>query len=916
MAETNGNTGAQTDATVRYPVWRGWQPVAGLWFGADWLAPEQRAERILQAWAMGCRAWRFDDGDVLCFEQARPMQCNDAPGVPLCRIGAHGLYAGPLTSDELAALAPADVQLVVGGRLQPLQFAQAQALDPSLVIDIDDYALHDTYDGRLSLRAPRHDRLAGKRVREVLSDRIPPPSKEQAEFLRRARGGAGDGAGGEGPPSLRERLTGRRDGVADWLLRRFPGLSGEPAPARGGAQMRNGGAGALRARAAPRAPQAWRQALVRFAMASRASKLIGMRQGAYLRRMMAQFEQGDLGEALRNALPIDGRGDSLGQAFGTPGRRSDLSLGGERQAAADIGLGDYEREHLRKLYRQAFDKLDRQGRLDEAVFVLAELLNARQEALDYLVRHQRHAQAAELALGWDMPAETIIRLLMLAGDSARAILVARRDNAFAAAIAMLEKDHPEHAGRLRREWGQALVERGQWLAAVDAVWPEPALREQAGRWLLAAEAAGDELSARALVQRASLLPDTIEHYAERIATLADPASPPWPRAALAEALLASQDQGRDKGQAVRLLATRVLPALAADRAACATALDRQQLERLLKLSGDPWLRADLPAWDVPAMAGRKFWESQDEQRWRAPAAGLHHAHDLVAIGEGRYLAALGEAGVAVIDRHGRSVRRYAVPAYKLAIADSLQVALAIAPREAVSRIARLDLAHHEIADIGVMPIQFAAGRYDGIAWSLVSNDRLLVVDAARPSLDVLWSVSEPNSRVIAAEYFAADELFLIQDARGTSCWHYRLPRRSLRSRDAVPDSLEQRLRLHPITGAQLLDVSADEDGMALAYSWASYRRSIRLPAQGLGKLRDCSIKSLADGFLVGLYGEEAMRLHLVRFNDAVSLAAIDWPYGAAVSVREQDGRLLLYDDQGRVLDIDTQRTQVQALSLL
>src|SRR5688572_11885718 len=114
MAETNGNTGAPADATVRYPVWRGWQPVAGLWLGADWLAPEQRAERILQAWAMGCRAWRFDDGDVLCFEQARPMQCSDAPGVPLCRIGAHGLYAGPLTADELAALAPADVQLVVG----------------------------------------------------------------------------------------------------------------------------------------------------------------------------------------------------------------------------------------------------------------------------------------------------------------------------------------------------------------------------------------------------------------------------------------------------------------------------------------------------------------------------------------------------------------------------------------------------------------------------------------------------------------------------------------------------------------------------------------------------------------------------------------------------------------------------------
>ena len=257
MAETNTNAGAQADTAVRHPVWRGWQPVAGLWFGADWLAPEQRAERILQAWTIGCRAWRFDDGDVLCFDQARPMQCSQAAGVPLCRIGAHGLYAGPLTADELSALAPADVQLVVGGRLQPLHFAQAQALDPSLVIDIDDYALHDTYDGRLSLRPARHDRLAGKRVREVLGERIPPPSKEQGEFLRRARGGAGADAA----PSLRERVTGTRDGMADWLLRRFPGLSGEPAQARGGhagTQARNGAAATPGAR--PWCVSRWRAA--------------------------------------------------------------------------------------------------------------------------------------------------------------------------------------------------------------------------------------------------------------------------------------------------------------------------------------------------------------------------------------------------------------------------------------------------------------------------------------------------------------------------------------------------------------------------------------------------------------------------------------------------------------------------------
>ena len=60
------------------------------------------------------------------------------------------------------------------------------------------------------------------------------------------------------------------------------------------------------------------------------------------------------------------------------------------------------------------------SQIDEAVFVLAELLNVKHEALDYLEKHQRFKQAAELALGWDMPAEVIVRLYCMADDWQRA----------------------------------------------------------------------------------------------------------------------------------------------------------------------------------------------------------------------------------------------------------------------------------------------------------------------------------------------------------------------------------------------------------------------------------------------------------------------------------------------------------------
>ena len=911
-------------ATVRHPVWRGRHAVEGLWLAADWLSPERRSERILREWAPGCRAWRFESGDVLCFEAPRLLQCESAGGAPLRRIGAHGLYAGPLRADERAALDAADVHLVIGGHWHGLNFASAQVLDPSWVIDIDDYPLHDTYDGSRSLALPKPGRLAGKPLREVL-DGVAPPSPEREAFLREARARAeADGADGKhrglglagSRPSLRERAYGLRDRMADWLIRRFPGLSDERGTGTGSG-MGPGAAGAregsVRARAKPAAPQRWRDALVRFAIASRAARLIGMRQSAYLRRLMAQFERGDLDEALRHALPIDGAGGSLGQAFGTPGRREHLGLSRGHEAATSLDFGDSARDHLRKLYRKAFEQLDRQGRVDEAVFVLAELLSAREEALDYLLAHQRGGQAAELALAWDMPADRIIQLLMRAGDSERAVLVARRDNAFAAAVAMLENGHAPLARQLRREWGRALAQQGLWLAAVDAVWPDPDSREQAGRWLLAAETAGAELSARALVQRAALLPDTLEHYAQRIAELADPVSAAAPREAL----------GRDLAEvgsanpALRLLAARILPALAADRAACANDIERGQLERLRKLADDPWLNADLPAWSFPLRPDTKrLWDTPDGLRAGAPAApGLQRPHDVAALGDGRYLVALGEAGAAVVDRNGRTLRRYPVPAHRLVMSHSGQIALAVARRDSVSRIARLDLAHHQIVELGAMPLQFFADRFDGIAWSLVSGERVMVVDSSRAQLDVLWSVGDLGGAVVAAAFFPHDEAFLVRGRGEQVLWHYRCaPQRRLLSRDALGEDGRD-WQPHPAVGALAWRLEReDARGMRLDYRWNTRDVQMRLSLPE-GEPEAHGVIPLVHGCLVWLRSDRGMRLHLVRPLFADVAACIDWPV-ARLRTREYPGGLLLFDEHGRIMDIATETSKLHMLTLL
>lgn len=68
-----------------------------------------------------------------------------------------------------------------------------------------------------------------------------------------------------------------------------------------------------------------------------------------------------------------------------------------RPARWAYGFGQDLYAELRALYRAAFQRLDAQGRIEQAAFVLAELLQANEEAVSYLERHGRLRLAAEMA---------------------------------------------------------------------------------------------------------------------------------------------------------------------------------------------------------------------------------------------------------------------------------------------------------------------------------------------------------------------------------------------------------------------------------------------------------------------------------------------------------------------------------------
>jgi len=157
---------------------------------------------------------------------------------------------------------------------------------------------------------------------------------------------------------------------------------------------------------------------------SRLGSVLGRRHAEYLRNMLELFDRGELDEALRRAIPLGGDGDGTARLGVTmPRRRDNLNLTfGARRAGSVIPVADMAMDMLRQRYRDAAARLEREGRIDEAAFAFAELLNDVDAAIALLERHGHYAIAARLAEPRDLNAGLVVRLWFLAGEqSARSM---------------------------------------------------------------------------------------------------------------------------------------------------------------------------------------------------------------------------------------------------------------------------------------------------------------------------------------------------------------------------------------------------------------------------------------------------------------------------------------------------------------
>ncbi|MFF8770699.1 bpX6 domain-containing protein [Kitasatospora sp. NPDC015120] len=818
---------------------------AGFVLDVPLTGPAEAAERVLDLWCDGARLRELPDGRwLLTLPEPVRVRAGRAPGLPLEGTGRGGL-AAPGASDGAAS---GHLALVRGGVVEIHVVDRLPEVDPSGWLLLTGLTLHRPRPlgvapapdaapveeslpprPRPDLRAAAGIRPASGRARRLTSDK--PPAGTARRRRRRRRGPE---------PAVDERTAavivvlvivlplsmvvlhglGLLDGhgidpggvvVASAVAAlAYALLFGRSAARGGGTGTSTDGTSAdgtsaegTRA-AAPRrtAPRRLGHLLARLTLRTPAARLLHGRHARYLRDLTRAFEQHRWDDALRDALPLA----SAHRGGGTTRVWLSLSLPkrftgalrptpGEGPAASVSPLsGPTAYQHLSALYRHAAERLEQQGRTDEAAFVLADLLDAPAEAVALLDRHGRPAQAAELAEGRNLPADQVVRLWWRAGEHERAVRTAHRRGVFARAVERLDATDPQAARALRAAWAEHCRAAGDRLGAVEAVWPDAALRPTIAADLRDAVALGGPLRGRALPYLLALDAGDATRALARAVLDGDGDPHTTGRSALAAALavLPAADAATD-----RELATAAARAAARDGgfggalgSGPGAVAERALFDRLLRRA-DPLTAADL---------------ARPRPRPRPPAAALRYTAadrpgtlpvlDAARLASGSLLVACGQAGVRLLAPDGRVRARWDTPADRFVLADHGGSALLVEDHGPELRgFARLDLATRTVRPWTTLRARQLAPSFDGRHLIASDGRELVVLDTLTPRPTVVWRELGGDQRLVGGitrtpgGCAAVVRSPLPDGSPLTEVWRWDLPGWELRGRLRVDDAL-------------------------------------------------------------------------------------------------------------------------------
>ncbi len=734
-------------------VHHGFISASGLLFDLEFIELDAARMRIMSMWTAGSKVFKLPDALVLVLPKPIPIFCNESQGLPLSALNlsaAAPLMSIPLTEKQVKQLRPPNRSLVRAKagdvRIENLDNEE----DPSAWFDLEAYS-------ELKVTPPKVKPSAT--TPEIKSESfnprdefrgIPAAAPEMQEFMEQLRREAQNpGQAGQGQRQNREEQP---SGFERWLRSLFQTPQQPQGTGRQSAQQFG----------TPAPPQQsgtgedsdlifnLRVQLYKLMSATGIADFFHKKQAAYMYDMLDKFERGDWSEALRYAIPLekDSRGRAI-PSLGIPTPRKDLNLnlGPQNQSAGLIVSGEDLYERMRRMYRNAFERLEAAGRIDEAAFVIAELLKEPTEAMAFLEKHKRYETAAKLAESRELKPEYIVRLWILANNPKRAALIARKSGCFAEAVKLLQKEHPDLANALRTIWATHLAESGDYAKAA-MVANTPALSHLSLKWTKLALELGDPNSGQLLASWLIPLPSEdwpeLKEYALRL--LEDESRELAPARHTFTLELAKSSLLRSNEAHVLMRAA--LRATLADESRGYVALNKKVLKQLLHSSNDAGLQTDVSACKTEqtltplplVLEPINYIISEND-------VGINTIYDCSCLRNGNSIVALGEAGVCLLGREGQTLRHLSIPADRLVVSHHGDRVIAVANRGDAKRLTRIDFVSGKAEYLGEALIDVFANNYDGSVWYAAKGDQLYIVDAIADRFKVLWIMPNVVTKV-------------------------------------------------------------------------------------------------------------------------------------------------------------------------
>lgn len=496
----------------------------------------------------------------------------------------------------------------------------------------------------------------------------------------------------------------------------------------------------------------------------------------YFEALFDDLEGEDWQEALKRALPLGGGPDPDPRYAGAgaiPSARDFALTPRSRSGVPRISLGERLERQLQTTYEALAKRLEREGKVDEAAYVLAELLDRAAEAVALLERHERWALAAEVAVVKELAPEVRVRLLFLAGQIEAALAAASREpgqgttdtGTLALAVRELERRAHPQAPALRLLWAATAARTGDFLTAVEAAGD---LAPEAVRaWLSQGLALGGGVAARLAVWRLGRAPDALPEVVDALREVLE-GDDPEPRAALMVAL--QRAPNTPSLQAVRRSTLRAVLGAAPRHGLPAGPL----LMALKKSLGDV-LVDDLPTGAPSSRPVLRTRQSAVSVTLGGSDRGEVPVVAAAWVGA-RLLLALGEHGAKLVGVDGRLHRQWSIPTHALVVDPRAGRALALTLRGSLVRPHQLDLATGGSSSWPEVRLSTWADVCSDL-WFVVEDGRLTAIDTRTPQWRAAWSTEvEGGARALRAtdgwlNVLTNDEI-----------WRYELPRIVLRDR--------------------------------------------------------------------------------------------------------------------------------------